>query len=209
MELPKGLTRSQIRDARVLDALGKVPRERFIPEEYRGEWREDRALPIGAGQTISQPFIVALMTQQLKIERGMRVLEIGTGSGYQAAVLAELGAEVFSVEIVPELQRRAEQVLEELGYTVHCRLGDGWDGWKEEGPFDAIIVTACCPTMPKELISQLKPGGRMVFPIKAAAINEGPDNEEELQLLKRHQDDTGYDLEPLGAVRFVPITRAQ
>ncbi len=208
MELPKGLTRAQIEDSTVLAALGRVPREKFVPESHRGEWREDRPLPIGAGQTISQPFIVALMTQSLAIKKGMKVLEIGTGSGYQAAVLAELGAEVFSIEIVPELQQRAQKLLEELGYRVHCRLSDGWEGWPEASPFDAIIVTACCPELPQTLITQLRPGGRLVFPVKVGAADAELERDEELQLLTRDQAGTGYSVERLSSVRFVPITRA-
>ena len=208
MELPKGLTRAQIEDATVLAALGRVPREKFVPESHRGEWREDRPLPIGAGQTISQPFIVALMTQSLAIKKGMKVLEIGTGSGYQAAVLAELGADVFSIEIVPELQQRSQKLLEELGYRVHCRLADGWEGWPEASPFDAIIVTACCPELPQKLIAQLRPGGRLVFPVKVGEAAAEMERDEELQLLTRDQAGTGYSVESLSSVRFVPITRA-
>lgn len=155
-----------ITDPRVLAAMGKAPRERFIPEEMRRLAYADEALSIGLGQTISQPYMVACMTQAMGLSGKERVLEVGTGSGYQAAVLAELCAEVYTIERVPELSRRASQTLEELGYSnVHFRIGDGTLGWGEEAPFDAIMVTAAAPTIPARLVEQLKDAGRLVIPV--------------------------------------------
>ena len=155
-----------ITDPRVLAAMAKVPREAFVPTELRPEASADRPLPIGFGQTISQPYIVAWMTQDLGVTPGTRVLEVGTGSGYQAAILAELGGEVFSVEIVPELAERARRTLAALGYTrVHIRVGSGYDGWAEEAPFERILLTASPPAIPQSLIDQLADGGRLVGPV--------------------------------------------
>ena len=156
-----------VKDGRVLKAMGKVRRHVYIPEDKRGrDAYGDHPCPIGQGQTISQPFIVAYMTQRIEVEPGMRILEIGTGSGYQAAVLAELGAEVYSIEIVPELAEHAKAVLKAEGYgKVKVKTGDGYQGWPEHAPFDAIIVT-CAPTdIPKKLVEQLKDGGRMILPV--------------------------------------------
>ena len=150
----------------VITALRKVPRPLFVPESQRDKAWENRPLPIGHGQTISQPNVVALMTDLLQIEPGDRVLEVGTGSGYQAAILAEVGAEVYSIEIVEELARSARKRLRELGYgKVHLRTGDGYHGWPEAAPFDGIIVTAAASHVPPPLVRQLKPGGRMVIPV--------------------------------------------
>ncbi|MBI4714772.1 MAG: protein-L-isoaspartate(D-aspartate) O-methyltransferase [Nitrospirae bacterium] len=155
-----------IQDPRVLEAMRRVPRHRFV-----GEWQEDRAygdhaLPIGGGQTISQPYMVALMTEALALRGGEKVLEIGTGSGYQAAVLAELGARVFSMERIPLLASRALDLLREVGYPqVTVRVSDGTLGWPEESPFDGIIVTAGAPEIPLGLTEQLAPGGRIVIPV--------------------------------------------
>jgi protein-L-isoaspartate(D-aspartate) O-methyltransferase len=155
-----------VADPRVLDAMLKVPRHIFVPEKDRSLSYDDTPLPIGAGQTISQPYIVAFMTEALKIKQSDKILEIGTGSGYQAAVLCELAGEVFSVEIIPELAERAEKTLGELGYkNFHIKTGDGWKGWPEEAPFDAIIVTAAPPEIPPELIEQLWEGGRIIVPV--------------------------------------------
>src|SRR5688572_146180 len=155
-----------VSDERVLAAMRKVPRHEFVPEELRGRAYGDFPLPIGEEQTISQPFIVAYMTQALELAPSDRVLEVGTGSGYQAAVLAELVREVYTIEIVPPLARRSKAVLERLGYrNVFVREGDGYRGWKEKAPFDAIIVTCAPDAIPKPLIDQLKVGGRMVIPV--------------------------------------------
>ncbi|MCG6967151.1 MAG: protein-L-isoaspartate(D-aspartate) O-methyltransferase [Chromatiaceae bacterium] len=150
----------------VREVLVKVPRERFVPPGERHNAYANEPLPIGYGQTISQPLIVAVMTELLQVKRGDRIFELGTGSAYQAAVLDELGAEVYSVEIVPELGQRARQTLDELGHTaVNSRVGDGYFGWQEVAPFDAIIVTAASDHIPPPLLRQLKPGGRMVIPV--------------------------------------------
>ena len=155
-----------VTDPRVLDALRKVPRERFVPADLVSRAYDDNPLPIGEGQTISQPYIVAHMTEALGVSRAHRVLEIGTGSGYQAAVLAEIAREVYTVEIVPELAQRATGVLRALGYTnAHVREGDGYAGWPEHAPFDRILVTAAPDDIPRPLIDQLAPGGRLVIPV--------------------------------------------
>lgn len=154
-----------ITDARVLQAMRNTPRHLFVPKDLEAMAYEDRPLPIGDGQTISQPYIVALMSQLLDVEPSHRVLEIGTGSGYQAAILAQLAAQVYSIEIIPKLASRAEALLRQLNYTnVRIRLGDGYLGWPEEAPFDRIILTAAPPTIPQQLIAQLRPGGKLVAP---------------------------------------------
>ncbi len=160
------LRRRDISDGRVLDAMARVPRHLFIPESQRSSAYEDRPLSIDEGQTISQPYMVAIMTQSLELEGGERVLEIGTGSGYQAAILAELSRQVFTVERIPVLMERARKTLEDLGYrNLSYRTGDGSRGWVEEAPFDGIIVTAGAPVVPESLKSQLADGGRLVVPI--------------------------------------------
>ncbi len=187
--------------AAVLDALQEVPRHRFVPSRLEPSAYEDRPLPIGYGQTISQPFIVALMTHLLKPDPQATVLEIGTGSGYQAAVLSPLTRTVCTIEIVPELGERASKRLAELGYTnVKTRIGDGYDGWPECGPFDGIIVTAAAGHIPPPLVKQLKPGGRMVIPVGSVF---GP---QFLTLVEKTADNqvTTRQLLP---VRFVPFTR--
>lgn len=195
----KGLNRAQLTDNDVLRAMSKVPRHQFVPEAVQNSAYEDRALPIGFGQTISQPFIVALMVQEAHITPGCKVLEIGTGSGYQAAVLAELGARVYTVEFVPGLATRAEEVLRELSKDrVSVRCGDGWKGWPEEAPFDAIIVAAASPSVPPELCRQLAEGGRLILPIEL----EDEDGER-LTLIERHGEEFLHN--DLGAVRFVPL----
>ncbi len=160
------ITRRGIADAAVLRAMGSVPRHRFVPETLQSMAYCDQPLTIGHGQTISQPYIVALMSEVLDVRPGQRVLEIGTGSGYQAAVLAEMGVEVYSIEIIPELGKRAEEVLAALGYKEVCvKIGDGYQGWPEAAPFDGIIVT-CSPTkIPEPLTAQLAEGGRLVIPV--------------------------------------------
>jgi len=157
-----------VTDARVLDAMRTVPRERFVPPELLRRAYDDGPLPIGAGQTISQPYIVAYMTEALKVAPSHKVLEVGTGSGYQAAVLSELVREVYTVEIVPELARQAEAVLRSLNRTnVRVRAGDGYAGWPEAAPFDRVIVTAAPEAIPRPLIDQLAAGGLLVAPVGA------------------------------------------
>jgi protein-L-isoaspartate(D-aspartate) O-methyltransferase len=186
-----------VADPRVLDALNKVPRHRFVPERLIDQAYEDHPLPIGGGQTISQPYIVAAMTELLEIVPGDRVLEIGTGSGYQAAVLAELAAEVYSIEIVPELADSARTILGELGYrNVNVRAGDGYRGWPEAAPFDGIIVTAAPTHVPPALEAQLAVGARLVIPVG--------DYIQSLRVIERTE--TGLKSETHFGVRFVPMT---
>jgi protein-L-isoaspartate(D-aspartate) O-methyltransferase len=159
--MPRGL-----KDARVLAAMSKVPREEFVPTDSRAASYEDGPLPIGYDQTISQPYIVAFMTEKLQLKPNNRVLEVGTGSGYQAAVLAELVADVYTIEIVEPLAKNAEAILERLGYkNAHVKVGDGYSGWPEHAPFDAIIVTCAPDHVPQQLTDQLKDGGRMIIPV--------------------------------------------
>jgi len=184
-------------DARVLAALGSVPRHAFVPASERAHAYEDRALSIGHGQTISQPYVVALMTELAAPRAGARVLEVGTGSGYQAAVLAELGAEVYSIEIVAPLARRAAATLAQLGYDrVRVRRGDGYRGWPEAAPFEAILVTAAAPQVPPALLAQLAPGGRLVIPVG--------DAEQQLEVHTRTAE--GFEVRRVVPVRFVPMT---
>lgn len=184
--------------AATLAAMRTVPRHLFVPADLQAEAYADRALPIGLGQTISQPYIVAFMTEQLAPTPGMRVLEIGTGSGYQAAILAEIGAEVYTIELVPELAARAAALLRELGYrSIHPRVGDGWKGWPEAAPFDAIIVTAAAESIPPQLIAQLRDGGKMIIPLGP------PRGGQELVLATKRG--TRIETAPLLSVRFVPF----
>ncbi len=184
-------------DTRVLEALRQVPRHRFVPGAFQNEAYDDRPLPIGHRQTISQPYIVALMTELIGPQPEMRVLEVGTGSGYQAAVLAETTKEVFTIEIVPELAQQAAALLAELGHSnVHVRAGDGFDGWPEQAPFDAIVVTAAPAVIPQPLLDQLAPGGRLVIPL-------GTDSQD-LVLVERTPD--GFRRRTITPVRFVPMT---
>ncbi|MBI3306221.1 MAG: protein-L-isoaspartate(D-aspartate) O-methyltransferase [Candidatus Omnitrophica bacterium] len=155
-----------IQDEQVLAVMSKIPRHQFVPSEIEHLAYEDSPLSIGLNQTISQPYIVAYMTEALHLEPGERVLEIGTGSGYQTAVLAELAKEVYTVEIFDQLSKQAQQVLKSLGYqNIHFRVGDGWQGWAENAPYDAIIVTAAAPQIPRVLVDQLRDGGRMILPV--------------------------------------------
>ena len=184
----------------VIAAMGRVERHEFVPEALRHRAYEDRPLPIGYGQTISQPYIVALMTDLLEPAPGARLLEVGTGSGYQAAVLAELGLEVYTIEIVPELGEQAAARLKRLGYgTAATRVGDGYNGWPEGAPFDGIVVTAAADHVPPPLIAQLKPGGRMVIPVGPAFMVQ------QLVLVTKAKDGT-LRTRQLLPVRFVPLT---
>jgi protein-L-isoaspartate(D-aspartate) O-methyltransferase len=196
------MVRSQIsargvRDQRVLEAMTKVPRHEFVPAQMQIQAYDDGPVVIGEGQTISQPYIVAFMTEQAGVNAESKVLEVGTGSGYQTAVLAEIANQVFSVEIVALLQARAKEVLHRLGYNnIYFRLGDGYEGWPEEAPFDAILVTAAPDHVPLELVGQLKVGGRMVIPIG--------DYSQDLELITRTE--TGHARQSVLPVRFVHMT---
>jgi len=159
------LIRRGIKDRKVIEAFLKVPREEFVPEEMKKNAYEDGPLPIGEGQTISQPYIVALMTEALQLSGKEKVLEVGTGSGYQAAILAEIGCEVFSIERIPTLAERAKKTLEKLGYSVKIKVGDGTTGWEEFAPYDRIIVTAAGPRIPPSLIKQLSENGKLIMPV--------------------------------------------
>jgi protein-L-isoaspartate(D-aspartate) O-methyltransferase len=187
-------------DPKVLEAIGTVPRHEFAPEDQRSRAYVNRPLPIGYGQTISQPFIVALMTDLLQVKPEAKVLEIGTGSGYQAAVLAQMGARVFTIEIIPELAREAGERLKRLGYArIEARTGDGYFGWAEHAPFDGILVTAAVTQIPPPLVQQLKPGGRMVIPVGGSFLPQY------LVLVDKARDGkvTTRQLVP---VQFVPLT---
>ena len=187
-----------INDARVLAAMAKVPREEFVPPDSRAASYEDGPLPIGYGQTISQPYIVAFMTEQLRPKPSDRVLEVGTGSGYQAAILAELVSEIYSIEIVEPLAKSAEVTLQRLGYkNVHVKVGDGYKGWPEQGPFDAIIVTCAPDKVPQPLVDQLKDDGRMVIPV-------GERFAQQLYLLEKKNGQLKQSATL--PVRFVPMT---
>lgn len=193
------LAARDITDPRVIEAMGRVPREEFVPEGQRSAAYTDGPLPIGHGQTISQPYIVAFMTQALALEPGDRVLEIGTGSGYQAAILAELVKEVYSIEIVEPLAEGARETLQRLGYkNVHVRAGDGYAGWPDAAPFDAVIVTCAPDHVPQPLSDQLAEGGRLVIPV-------GPEGGvQELVVMKK---ENGVLRQSASLpVRFVPMT---
>lgn len=191
-----------VRNQAVLDAMRRVPRHLFVSRRFQDAAYADRPLPIGHGQTISQPYIVALMTEALEVQPGARLLEIGTGSGYQAAVLSELTPTVFTMEILEPLGVEARQRLEELGYrTVQVRIGDGYFGWPEEAPFDGIIVTCAAGHIPPPLLAQLRPGGRMVIPLGAIFQVQ--------RLMVVHKDRQGkVRTRELLPVRFVPMTGA-
>ncbi len=192
-----------IRDLRVLSAMGEVPREAFVPPRVQRFASEDAALPIEEGQTISQPFIVALMAEALGLQPTDRVLEIGTGSGYGAAILSRLAAEVYSIERHEPLLRMAAVRLGALGFTnLHLRQGDGSLGWPEEAPFDAILVTAGAPEVPPALCEQLSPAGRLVLPVGDAPTRQ-------ILVRLRPQLDGSWRREELGDVRFVPLIGAE
>lgn len=184
----------------VLAAMGRVLRHEFVPADFRGEAYDDHPLPIGYGQTISQPYIVALMTELIDLQPGERVLEIGTGSGYQAAILAELTGQVYTIEIIPELAERAQQTFGRLGYRqIVAKQADGYWGWEEYAPFDAIIVTAAPDHVPQPLVNQLADGGKMVIPIGP------PGGYQSLWVLERQGDQILR--RNWGGVRFVPFVR--
>lgn len=188
-----------VTDEDVLRAMSKVPRHLFVPPQYVNQAYGDHPLPIGHGQTISQPYMVAVMTEYLRLRRGSRVLEIGTGSGYQAAILAELTDEVYSVEIIPALYEEARERLERLGYSqVHLKCADGYYGWPEHAPYDAIIVTAAPDHIPQPLVEQLADGGRMVIPVGP------PGAYQVLWLVERRGEETKT--QRLMGVAFVPLT---
>jgi protein-L-isoaspartate(D-aspartate) O-methyltransferase len=190
-------------DQRVMTAMAEVPRHEFVPEHERVYAYANGPLPIGHGQTISQPYIVALMTDLLDCGPHARVLEVGTGSGYQAAVLARVVGQVYSVEIIPQLAQQASERLARLGYgNVACRRCDGYEGWPEQAPFDGILVTAAAPSIPPPLVEQLAAGARMVIPV-------GPVyGHQELKVVEKGQDGSVRTTDVLG-VAFVPLTRAR
>jgi protein-L-isoaspartate(D-aspartate) O-methyltransferase len=190
---------------RVLKAMGEVPRHAFVPREQSASAYRNHPAPIGHGQTISQPFIVALMTELARVEDQDRILEVGTGSGYQAAVLSKLARKVYSIEIVPELGKSARKVLAGLGYTnVTTRIGDGYQGWAEQAPFDAILVTAAPDHVPPALVEQLKPGGRMIIPVSSGGLVGGVS--QDLMVVTKNADGTTTSA-TIVPVRFVPLTR--
>ena len=192
--------RKAVRDKKVLDAMREVPRREFVPKSLRHRAYADGPLPIGHGQTISQPYIVAYMTEMLKLDADDVVLEVGTGSGYQAAVLAEVAKEVYTIEIVEPLGTQAAARFKQLGYKkVHVRVGDGYFGWKEHAPFDAIIVTAAASHIPPPLVKQLKPGGRMAIPVGP------PMHVQQLMLVEKREDGSVVQRSEM-PVRFVPLT---
>ena len=188
-----------IKHDRLLEAMEEIPRHLFVPKKYRDQAYDDHALPIEEGQTISQPYIVAFMTNAIQPLEYQKVLEIGTGSGYQAAVLSKLVNQVYTIELIPELGESARKLLDRLGYeNINFKIGDGYQGWKEHAPYDAIIVTAAPPSVPQALKEQLKVGGRMIIPVGRQG------NVQYLKLLKKVSENriTSRDLLP---VRFVPM----
>lgn len=190
------IERRGVKDKNVLEAMKKVPRHLFVPEEYLNEAYEDYPLPIGEGQTISQPYIVAKMTELLEVKKGEKILEIGTGSGYQAAILAEMGAMVYTIEILPKLAEKAKKTLSNLGYeNVTVLIGDGFKGYIQEAPYDKIIVTAAPEKIPEPLIEQLKIGGKLVIPVGKY--------DQELKLVIKKEE--GIVVESVLPVRFVPM----
>ena len=195
----RGITGVDRLDERVMEAMRTVRRDEFVPERAKTAAYVNRPLPIGHGQTISQPYIVAIMTHLMQTRPGDRVLEIGTGSGYQAAVLAEIVDTVYTIEIIPELAESAAERLERLGFdNVQVRAGDGWYGWPDAAPFDAIIVTAVGEEVPGKLVDQLRPGGNMVLPV-------GTDWDQNLAVVEKAEDG-GISMRHVLPVRFVPLT---
>ena len=189
-----------ITDSLVLKAMRKVPRHKFVPDEYANEAYDDNPLPIGYGQTISQPYIVAYMTEAVKPDQTKRALEVGTGSGYQAAILAEIVSKVYSIEIIPELASESAERLKKMGYkNIIVKYGDGYAGWKENSPFDIIIITAAAEQIPQPLVDQLAENGRLVIPIGA------PTAVQELILLEKKNGK--IEKKRLTFVRFVPFKR--
>jgi len=200
--LVRHLAHRGIRDPRVLAAIRDVPRQAFVPGNCARDAWLDEALPLGSGQTVSQPYVVALMTEALELEASSKVLEVGTGSGYQAAVISRIAPQVFTIEILPVLAESACERLARLGYcTVRCRQGDGAEGWPEEAPFEAIVVTAAPKRVPQALVDQLAVGGRLCVP-----VGEDPSDQRLLLFVKR--PDGGLDGHALAPVRFVPMTGA-
>ena len=191
-----------IKDSRVLKAMQKVPRHLFVPEENRHSSYADTPLPIGEKQTISQPYIVAFMTEILDLDSEDRVLEIGTGSGYQAAILGEIAKEVYTIEIIPVLGKRAEKLLKKLEYeNIYVKIGDGYKGWPEDAPFDAVIVTCAPENIPQALINQLKEGGRMIIPVGTSGGVQ--------ELVKGVKDKGRFKTQDVLPVRFVPMVRGK
>jgi len=200
IELIMSLRRQGIRDKRVLNAIERIPREVFIDANFRKQAYEDHALPIECGQTISQPFIVAYMTEQLQVGDRMKVLEVGTGSGYQAAVLSKLCRRVYTIERYRTLLRDAVKRFDQLHlHNITSKIGDGADGWPEQAPFDRIIVTAAAPSIPQKLVEQLKPGGIMIVPV---GITSGRG---EQNLVRIERTEEGVKRNDLMPVRFVPL----
>ena len=202
LSLVESIKAKGVRDERVLNALASVPRHRFVDDSLKSNSYDDNPLPIGQGQTISQPFVVAYMTEALNLRGDERVLEIGTGSGYQAAVLSRLVKAVYSIEIIPELAAKAKAALTATGITnVHQLVGDGYQGWSEQAPFDAIIVTAAPPAIPEKLVEQLKIGGTLVVPV-------GENGKIQWLLKLTKEPDGSVEKQTLIPVRFVPMVPA-
>lgn len=198
-KLVNGLKIKGIRDEKVLEAIGKVPRHLFMESSFLNFAYKDQAFPIGSGQTISQPYTVAFQTQLLQVEKNDKVLEVGTGSGYQAAVLLEMGARVFTIERQKELFQKTQSFLPEIGYHPACFFGDGYKGLPAFAPFDKILVTAGAPSVPETLKEQLKVGGRMVIPV-------GKENRQEMMVVIRVSEEE-FELEKHGGFVFVPLLK--